>query len=284
MFRIFKSKVFLLVLLTLVLLITVALSTGYTSQLHYITDIINVPLSPVQKFFSAAGQKVEGSLNFFGDVRTLRQENEILKVKIDELENENRALQRHREENKILRETLNLKNQFSDYDTIGGNIIAKDTGNWFNIFTIDRGTSEGITGNSPVITSRGLVGSIREAGTFSSKVLSIIDVDSTISAVISKSMDVVRVRGDLKLKDRGLCRMDYIELDTDVAVGDFIETSGVGGIFPRGILIGKVVGVSRTENSLDRYAIVQPTVDFKKLQEVFVLRSKIKTVTGSAQK
>ena len=285
MLRLFRSKLFVFILVILTILVVMGISSKPDSKMHYIGDVISVPLAPVQRFFSFIGDKIEGSVTFFKDTKAVKQENDQLKVKLDQLEAEKRNLLRYEEENKELREALNLKNQFNSYDSVGGNIIAKDMGNWFNIFTIDRGSEDGITSDSPVITSKGLVGSVTETWPLSSKVLSIIDADSTVSAMVSKSMDVVIVRGDLNLKNQGLCRMDYIPMGLDLEVGDTIETSGVGGIFPRGILIGKVEKVIQASNELNRYAIIKPAVDFKRLQEVFVLKSKTKNMdTGSTKK
>lgn len=284
MLRLFRNKRFLLILTTLVLLIVIAVASRPGGRLGYVGDVLNVPLSPVQKFFSLIGQKVEGVYEYFTEMGTLKKENDELKAEIDSLESDKRELLRYKEENNNLRDMLDLKEQMKDYQTIGGNIIAKDMGNWFNTFTIDRGSSDGLKIDSPVITSKGLVGSVIETMPFSAKVLSIIDPDSTVSAVVTKSMDLVRIRGDMLLMDQGLCRMDYIDMDVDIAVGDTIETSGLGGIYPRGILIGKVKSINKDADGLNRYAVIEPAVDFKRLQVVFAMKNISKqTETGNGQ-
>ena len=287
MLRLFKSKFFLVLLATLLLLIIIGISAKSDSRLAYFDDAVSVPLTPVQGFFSFIGNKVEGSFNFFRDIKKVRQENEALKVKVDDLENKVRTLQRYEEENKRLREAVNLKNQFNDYEPVGGNIIAKDMGNWFNTFTIDIGRNDSITEESPVITSKGLVGRVIETMPLSSKVLSIIDIDSSVSAIITKSQKMVMVTGDIKLKEQGLCRMDYdyISNEFDLNPGDIVETSGMGGVFPRGILIGKVKEIRQETGGLKKYAVIEPAVDFKKIQEVFVLKSKANTTkAGNVEK
>jgi rod shape-determining protein MreC len=276
---------FVFTLITIIILISIGVSTNKDSKLHYIGDAISVPLEPVQSFFSYIGQQIEGSVTFFNDTKALKAQNVKLKETLDQLQAQNRTLLRYEQENKDLKAQLDLKDQFKDYVSVGGNIIAKDIGNWFNIFTIDRGNSDGLTVNSPVITSRGLVGSVYETLPFTSKVLSIIDIDSTVSAIISKSLGPALVKGDLNLKNQGLCRMEFLSMDLDVAVGDTVETSGIGSIYPRGILIGKVKQLIQTNNELNRYAIIEPAVDFKRLQEVSVLKSKTKNnSTGSEKK
>lgn len=282
--RLFKNKLFVLGLVTILILIIMGVSSRQDSRLNWLSGAVNVAFSPIQKMFSISGQKVQSGLSFFQDIKAVKKENEELRSKVDQLEKEKMELQGYREENKELRQALNLKSQFSDYDFIGANVIAKDPGNWFNIFNIDVGKKESISNKFPVITSKGLVGSVESAGVFSSKIISIIDMDSTISGRISKTRDIVRIKGDITLKDQGLCKMDYIPPEVDLSVGDTIETSGLGGIFPKGIVIGKVKEIRQTNNELTRYAIIEPAVDFKRLEQVFVLKSKNNAGTeGSAK-
>ncbi len=270
MLRLFKSKIFLLFLITLILLIFIGLSSNQDSKVNYIGNLISVPLSPFQKFFAIAGEKVEGSLTYLEDIKELKKKNEQLTLQIDQLKKDNRDLDRYSQENEVLRATLKLKDQFKNYNLIGGNIIAKDAGNWFNVFTIDIGTNDGITINSPVITSSGLVGEVIEVSPYTSKVISIIDSNSIVYGINTKTMELVRVKGDIKYKDQGLCIFDYSE--GDIEVGDTLETSGLSLKFPKGIEIGKVIEVRGNTSEFDRYAIVAPAVDLKKLQSVFVMK------------
>jgi len=212
----------------------------------------------------------------FKEIKTLKEENEELKIKISELEKENRELLEYRDKINDLRSALRLKSQFEDYELVGANIIAIDAGNWFNLFTIDIGKKDGINNDYPVITStKGLVGRVLRADLTSSKVISIIDEDSVVSCWLSKSGGGhVMVRGDLTLKEQGLCMMYNIPQNVDVAVGDVVETSGLGGIYPKGILVGRVEEIVNAEDKYFRYAIIKPEVDFKKLREVYILKIK----------
>jgi len=156
----------------------------------------------------------------------------------------------------------------------GANIIANDAGNWFNTFTVDRGTNDGVQRNSTVISGRGLVGRVSVCGPSTSKVISIIDVDSTVSARVTKTGLRGFVKGDIKLKDKGLCRLEFVAENVDVSVGDRVETSGLGGYFPKGIIIGTIKEIRQINSELNRYAIVEPAVDFERIEEVFVLKNK----------
>ncbi|MDQ2086276.1 rod shape-determining protein MreC [Herbivorax sp. ANBcel31] len=274
MIRLFKKKSFLLLLFTVIILIVIGITSRPNSRFNYLGSAFNFVISPFQQFASYTGDKVGGVTNYFGDVETLKEENDELKKRVIQLEDEVRELEAFRKKNEELREALNIKDQFSDFEFYGANVIAKDIGNWFNVFTINVGINDGIKENDTVITQNALVGRVMTTDIMSSKVISIIDVDSTVSARIVRTRDLVVVKGDLSLKDDGLCRIEYIEPHVDISVGDTIETSGLGGIYPRGIVIGEVKEVRQVNNQLNRYAIIEPTVDLKRIEEVYVLNRK----------
>lgn len=275
MLRLFRSKWFIVSLLTIIILVAIGVSANKNSKLNWLNNIVSVPLTPVQGFFTSVGQRIGDGLAFFKDIEAVRKENESLKTHVSELEKQNRELQAFKDKNDELRQALNLKAQFGDYQFVGANITAIDPGNWFNIFKIDIGSREGIQTDFPVVTSgKGLVGRILSSDLTSSKVLTIIDEESAVAGWISKAGGGhAIVRGDMALKEQGLCKMDYIPLEVDVEVGDIIETSGLGGIFPKGILIGKVIEVRKTNSEMNRYAIIEPAADLKRLEEVYVLKS-----------
>lgn len=272
--RLLKSKAFIIALVVVIILALAAASASEGSRIKAVGNIISVPIAPLQSVISFMSKQIAGIFDYFKDVKATKAENEELMQRISELEKENRELERLQRENKELRDALNFLDQMESFEPIGCTIIAKDPGNWFEVFTINRGSKDGIEINSPVITAYGLVGRVSEVDLFTSKVVSIIDMDSTVAARVSSSRDVVIVRGDASLRNSGLCRMDYISPDMDVMPGDIIETSGLGGIYPKGIIIGQVKEVIRNEGQFDAYAIINPVVDFKRLEEVIVLKEK----------
>ncbi len=286
MLRLFRSKWFIVSLVTIVLIVVMGVSANKSSKLNWLNNIISVPLTPVQSFFSSVGQKVEDSLSFFKDMEAVKKENEELRAEVAELQKHSREYSVLKSKNEELRQALSLKEQFGDYTVLGANIIAIDPGNWFNVFTVDIGSRDGVQADYPVVTNaKGLVGRVLSSDISSSKVLTIIDEESAVSGWISKAGGGhAVVRGDLTLKEKGLCKMDYIPLEVDVEVGDVIETSGVGGVYPKGIVIGEVIEVRKANSELDRYAIIQPLADFKRLEEVYVLKSNEIQETGSVEK
>lgn len=286
MLRFFRSKWFIVSLITILLLVVMGVSADKNSGLNWLRNIISVPMTPVQGFFTSIGRKVEDGLSFFRDIEAVKTENEKLKAEIAELRKKNRELSALESKNDELRQALSLKEEFGDYTILGANIIAIDPGNWFNVFKIDIGGREGVRSDCPVVTgARGLVGRVLSSDLSSSKVITIIDEESAVAGWISKaSGGHAIVRGDMALKEKGLCKMDFIPLEVDIEVGDVIETSGLGGIYPKGIVIGEVIEVRKMNSELDRYAVIQPAADFKRLEEVYVLKGNENRETGSVNK
>jgi len=236
-------------------------------------NIINTILSPFQKFFSGIGNGVEDFFSYNKDMQTYKEENLALKEKVDELERNVRELTSLETENERLRSILDLKSTDLEDRMVVCEVSAKDPGNWFYVFTIDKGTDHGIKKDDAVMTNQGLVGRVTEVGTNWAKVTSIIDADSSVGAVISRTQEIALVDGDMTLAEQGKCRLDYIKTDVSIVAGDTIETSGLGGIYPRGILIGTVSEIKNDSSGYTRYAIVDTAVDFEKIREVIVIKS-----------
>ncbi len=272
--RILTNKLFILSVAIVLLLTLAAVSYSERSGVNILSNIISVPAAPFQRLFTLVSGEAKDLLGYFKDIQDTKTQNEELNRRVSELEQQNLKIAQLEQENQELKDLLNFMDQYEDYNSLGGNIIAKDPGNWFEVFTINRGVKDGVAVDAPVITAYGLVGRVSKTELLTSRVVSIIDMDSTVTARLSKSRDYVVVRGDVSLRSQGLCRADYIPPDVDVMPGDMVETSGMGGIYPKGIIIGKVVEVVRNEGQYDSYAIIKPLVDFKRLEDVVVLQKK----------
>jgi len=269
--RIFGSKIFIISVVIVLLLLLAAFTAPEDSKLGAVRNILTAPLSPLQKGIETVSDKIKDSVNFFREIRTAREENQELKKKIEQMEQELEKVYRLEKENEDLRKILSFKEQFTQ-ETVGCNIIAKDSGNLFETFTIDRGSRDGISVNDPVINANGLVGRVARVDLFTSKVVSIIDTESSVSARLSRTRDLVILRGDAQLRLEGLCRLDYIPPDVEVSVGDKVETSGMSSLYPKGIIIGEIIQITKNEGQFDYHAIVKPAVDFRRLEEVVVIK------------
>lgn len=231
-----------------------------------------VVVSPVQNFFSSIGNSVGGFFEFIGNAREYKAENKELKDKTDQQAQQIRELESYKQENQRLRALLELKESHLDKDMVGCEVIAKDPGNWFDAFTIDKGKNYNIKKNDVVVTNNGLVGRISEVGNNWARVVTIIDTDSSVGAVMTRTQDIVIADGDMTLSDRGQCKLSSVTNAASLVVGDEVETSGLGGIYPKGILIGTVREVKSDTSGYSQYAIIDTAVDFERIREVLVIR------------
>ena len=270
---IIKSRAFLLLVFTLFCIIMIVITSNNLDDLDWLSNAVTGPLAPVQAFFSRLSESVTSGLAVFTNVEKVRAENEELKKKVEELEKDNRELTAERDRIGEVYNLLSLKSKFVDYTFVGGNVITREAGNWFSVFKIDRGKNDGITEDLPVVSSNlALIGRTINVSMNSSKVITLIDEECVVSGWIrSPEGGAVVVRGDITLKEEGYCRIDLFPGDVLVRPGDIIETSGIGGIFPREIEIGTVLSVKQSANGLSRYAIVEPFANLKKIDEVFIM-------------
>ena len=166
-----------------------------------------------------------------------------------------------------------LDQQYNEYDKIAAEVIAKNSGNWYSTFTINRGSEDGILVDQNVIAGSGLVGIVTEVGAHWATVRSIIDDSSNVSAMtVSTSANCV-VCGDLILMDEGKLQFIHLKDDEDkVQEGEKIVTSAVSDKFLKGILIGYVSEIEEDPNNLTKTGTLTPAVDFEHLQEVLVIK------------
>lgn len=196
------------------------------------------------------------------------RENEKLRSERDALLVENQILKEQARENERLRELLTFK-QRHPFRMIPAEIIGRDPTSWFKSIIIDKGSADGVIQGAGVITPEGVVGRIIKVTSSSAHVLLLIDVNSNIDAVVQRS----RARGIVVGTGETICRLAYVQKTENIVEGDRVITSGLGGIFPSGILIGFVVSLRRDKGGFFQYIELQPSVDFSKLHEVFVVIS-----------
>ena len=165
---------------------------------------------------------------------------------------------------------MNLKDKYAEYETIPAYIIQKDISNYSENMIINVGSNDGIEVNMPVISDQGLVGHIISVTETTSKVETIIDTASTTSCVITTSRDMMIARGTIA--EKATLKATFIPTEATILEGDKVETSGLGGIYPKGIHIGTIKKVINTKNITDRYAMIETAVNFSKLETVLVIK------------
>jgi rod shape-determining protein MreC len=203
----------------------------------------------------------------------LTAENEELKAKIAEMEKTVRQAKISNDENDRLRELLNLQVKRPEMVFEDAVIISWNPSNWSSTFVINKGSSSGIELYDSVITeTEALVGQIIEVGATTSVVRTILDAETSIGALVDRTGISGVANGEFALMDDGLLKLSYLPAGSDLINGDTVLTSGKGEVFPRDLVIGKIVSTQKEESGLNWYGIISPAVDFSKLTQVFVIK------------
>ncbi len=227
-------------------------------------------ITPVQNMLTSSTKWVGQKVRAFSNINQLQKENEELKIEIEVKNQEINRLKQLERENEKLSELLDASSRYGQYSTITSNIIARDPGNWYENFTIDKGTNDGIEKNMVVLAFGGLVGKVEEVSSNYAKVSSIINGTYSVSSKALRTDDEGFVKGDIS--NKGMLKMDYIDKDAEIKEGDEIVTSHLSDIYPAGITIGYVTEVYLDNNNkLSKTAIIKPTVDFKHLEKVLII-------------
>jgi len=269
-----KSKSLLIIIIAFCgLMIALSFLTDMTSGVLRAT--VGYVITPMQDGLNSIGKWFSDKGVYFQDSNTLVEENNRLQSEVDSLTSQNVQLLADKEELDRLREIYDLDKKFDDYDKVGARIIAKDTsGNWFNVFTINKGSNDGIQVNNNVIVGSGLVGIVTEVSPTWSIVRSIIDDNSNVSGTVTSTSDNCVIAGDLRLMDEGTINLLMLtDTDDKVTVGDKVVTSDVSNRFLPGILIGYINELDMDSNNLTKSGTITPIVDFKHLHEVIVIKA-----------
>ena len=268
MYRNKKSGIIGIVVTVIILILIVIFSNGKNNSNFFENAATNLVM-PIQNGLTYLKNKLSGNSTFFADINNLKQENENLQKKNDELEQSLRELEYIRTQNETLKEYLNLTEKYGEYNTIPGYVINKDISNYSKTIVINIGSDDGVKENMTVIGNEGLVGHVVSVTSSTAKVQTIIDTASSISCSMSTTKDSIVCKGTLD--EESALKAMYLPTDANIIQGDSIETSGLGGIYPKGIHVGTIKKVSNSKNMTDRYAIVETAVDFRKLDTVLVV-------------
>ncbi len=227
---------------------------------------------PFERGINGIGNWAREKADNLEDLTATQEKNEELQAQVDELIMENSRLMQNQYRLEELEELYALDQTYNQYHKVAANIIASDSGNWFNTFIIDKGTGDGIEKDMNVIAGSGLVGIVTKTGDNWAQVRSIIDDMNSVSAQALSTSDLCFVRGDLQLMEEGLIRLDQLkDPENQVSQGEKIVTSHVSDKYHAGILIGYLNEVSLDSNNLTKSGTLTPAVDFEHLRTVLVI-------------
>lgn len=263
---------YLLLLLTCICVLLMAVTFFTDYSVSPLNKLVGYVIVPFQNGVSRIGTWMSVRVDELGELRIVLQENQKLKEQIDELTVQNTQLQQDKYELNNLRELYKLDEQYSSYEKVGARIIARDSGNWFHSFTINKGSDDGLTIDMNVIASGGLVGRIVDIGANWSKVTAIINDNSNVSGMVLASSDILMVTGSLELMEDGVIGFEQlIDSAENVQIGDKVVTSNISDKYLPSILIGYITEINQDSNNITKSGKITPAVDFEHLGEVLVI-------------
>ncbi|MBQ2614026.1 MAG: rod shape-determining protein MreC [Clostridia bacterium] len=276
----------LLIAATLILAIVIGIFAALAASegATFIEQAVEGVAEPGQAAVQKSGNWFVNLFSYFGGVKALREENQALKNENVELDKRLRDARGLETENAQLREMLDLTKTEHELELLAASVIAKNPSNWYGTFTIGKGSDDGIQEGQAVLTEKKeLVGKISRVGSDWAEVVTLLDPECGVGAMVLRTKDVGVAEGDSSLRLSGKCKLGYLSRDAELERDDYVETSGMGGVYPKGLLIGRVLEIKEDNTNMSKYAIVEPMVNFGKLQQVFVLLNAVEVIARSEE-
>ncbi|MET3196275.1 rod shape-determining protein MreC [Bacillus sp. OAE603] len=278
----FQNKRLMIVLAAIILLVALlGYSLRNNRNLSIPEQFIKDTVSLTEKVFNKPAQYIAGLLNNISDLKDTYKENQILKSKLDkyvELSVREKELEK---ENKELKDLIGYTKDLSDYESIQATVTIRDPDKWQQIITIDKGSTNGVEKEMAVVTAKGLIGKVKNVSKFSSTVqlLSASDRTNRISAKIQQKNTVFGLIEGYDVEKQTLL-FKRIPSNAKVKKGQTVVTSGLGGVFPKTLVIGKVEEVEPDEHGLTQTAYIKPQADFNDINHVIVVKRTIDVQEG----
>ncbi len=268
------SPKYLLLIMAIICLCLIGFSRNYTGAGSALSNTIGYLIVPMQKGINKLGGTLSGMSVGFRSKQELAAENEELRAELSDLKTQLNQVETNTHELSELKELMELAGTYSDYDTAAASIVAKDSGNWFSTFLINRGTNAGIKIGMNVIADGALVGIVTDAGPNYAKVQSIIDDSSNVSAMNLNTSDLCMVNGSL-IEMNENTQIEFSNMrnseDNKSQIGDQLVTSAISDKYIKGIPIGYITEMDVDSDRLTRSGKLVPIVDFEHLEYVLVI-------------
>lgn len=271
----YKIVVFAIGIFTVIMLIVSSIShvLYQNGKANPISEGVQFIFTPVQKTASKILIGIDSIVNKVMNTNTSEEENRMLKTEIKMLRQEVMSVEGLKRENENLRDLLEFKHETPDFDMVASEIIAKSDENRY-IFKVDKGTDSGIKKDDIVVQRRMLVGRVTETGKNWAIVTSIISNKNSVGVRISRTQELALAENDFDLSRQCKMKLSFLPEKVSLVSGDTIETSGIGEIYPKGLLIGTVSEIKTDNTNNMDYAIIDMAVDFDQIQEVMIIRMK----------
>lgn len=271
-----KYVLLIVIVLIIVLFVIFSVSLKKERELNKVESFFKDTLIYVEKIVVYPFNYVKNKISDYNELKNVKKDNDILETSMDRIlsiETENIELRRQLE---ALKDELNIDYSLTDYEYLNASVISRNVGYWYNKITIDKGSYNGVEKDMVVITSKGLIGRVINTTTFTSdvKLITTSDTNNKISVHISNGdTNLYGLINGYNYNDNVL-ELEGISNTKDVNIGDRVYTSGLGGIFPSGILIGTVSEITTDSYDLAKVIKVKPSADFSDINYVSILKRK----------
>lgn len=262
-------------LISLLLVIALGVCSAlFPSRFPLLSNAFGTVISPIQNGITRAVDWVNQVSDYMTEFDALKAENESLKLERAEIEGKIREAELNEQENKRLRTLLNLQEKRKDFVFESATIVSRGSSNWSSTLTLSKGSSDGIAIDNCVITESGaLVGIVKEVGFNWCTVITVIDTDLAVGGQSFQTGEMTVLEGDFALMTENKLKLSYLSEDSAIVPGDLILTSGRGGRYPAGLLVGQVDALKTDVSGIAQYATVTPKVDLDQLSQVFIIKS-----------
>lgn len=254
-----------------VICIAVAVYSGISGNSSPVTSASGTVLLPMQRAVTYMAVKVADTYNKYFRYDELVAENESLKQQVTDLTSQLEDAQAAVTENKDLRAMLGVAERNTEFTYAGAEVVGRTLDEWSRVLTIDAGSADGLEKNDCVVTAQGMVGYISQLSEHSAQVTTIIDSNMSAAVRLVRTGEIAVAEGDYQLMADGKLKVSYLNRDADVVVGDTVQTSGSGGLFPKGLAVGTVESVQTESDGMTDYAVITPLVDITSLTHVYII-------------
>ena len=259
------------VVIVILLCILSALYSGVTGKPSPVTRLVSFVTTPVQRLATGVTGALGKGFGYFTEFDDLKAENEELKKQIRDMEQTVRDAELAIEENNQLRAAAGQPQRTRELTTMNAEVIARNPGDWAMTLSLDKGSSHGVEVGDLVTTVDGMVGYVSEVYSNNCEVTTVIDVEMQCGALITRTRETAIAEGNYDLMAESNLRLSYLTEDSSVVIGDTVETSGRGGLFPKGVMIGTVESVLPEENGISYYAVIKPFVNVDTVSSVSIV-------------
>lgn len=268
-----RNGALILIAAVLLALVTAVVSMLLGGTADPLGNLVGILTTPVRNGISAVAEWTEEKYNDAFERERLKAENEELKRQVAELEAQARAAEAALQENERLRNSLELRPSKQEFDRESATVTARSALSWESVFTISKGASSGVEADDCVVDEYwNLVGIVSEVGENWASVATLVDADMEMGGQLARTGGAAILEGDFTLMGEGKLKLSYLPENVELIAGDLVTTSGRGGVYPSGLVVGHVEEVHTEASGMTRYAVIQPETDLDSLKQVFVIK------------